>query len=65
MNWEDIIKSERKEKFTDLIDSDFGALSFWGAFFYDIGGIDNTMSQVWRFVEKPWHWQNGQIQAQL
>jgi len=55
MGWEDIVK---RNKLTDEIDSDFTALSAWGKLFWELGGIDNTdISQLWRYVEKPYNWQ--------
>ncbi len=55
MSWEDIVK---RNKLTDEIASDFTALSAWGHLFWEMGGIDNVgMSQLWRFIEKPYKWQ--------
>jgi len=58
MSWEDIIKTRRHKSLTQEIDSDFTALSAWASFFWDMGAIDNSdMSQLWRFLEKPYNWQ--------
>jgi len=58
MNWEDVIKRKQSEELTDEIDFDFTALSAWGKLFWEMGGIDNTdISQLWRYVEKPYNWQ--------
>ena len=63
MSWEDIVKRNRETELMDEIASDFrtgslGSLSNWASFFWDIGAIENTdMTQLWRFIEKPYNWQ--------
>ena len=58
MNWEDIIKAERKQEFLDELNSDgiFSPLAGWGRFFDEMGAIDEK--ERWYFVEKPWKWQD-------
>jgi len=59
MSWEDIVKRTGfQNKLVDEIASDFTALSSWGKFFWEMGGIESTdIRQLWRFIEKPYNWQ--------
>ena len=60
MSWEDIVKRNTlmDEIASDLRTGSLGSLSNWASFFWQMGGIDNVgMSQLWRFIEKPYQWQ--------